>query len=320
MARGYDDGPIMTHTLLTRRRMCGVLALTPAALHLTTSGAAEAQTSFSLRYCLPSSVFGCTPIEEILPVVRQTGAEGIDLWTKPHADQREQVDAMGPERFAELLRKHDARVGMTTRYDLGPFGLSGEFAFLSQFGARVVVTGSSGPPDLSGAGCKAAIGNFIEKMKPHVAQAEKHGVTIAIENHAKALVSTPDSLRYLAEMSDSPNLGIAFAPYHLPQDERVLASLIADLGPKLVHFYAWQYGKGAQKKLPREEQMEQLPGRGKLDFRPVLAALKKIGYSRYVEIFMHPVPRGVPILDTTAQIAGEINRVRDYLNRCLSKS
>jgi sugar phosphate isomerase/epimerase len=251
--------------------------------------------------------------------VRKTGASSIDLWPRHHADQREQVEAMGHERFAELLKRHGVRLGMTTRYDLGPFGLGKEFPFLARFGARLVVTGSVGPRDLSGPECKQAIRQFVEKMKPHVADAERHGVTIAIENHARALVNTPDSLRYLADLSASPNLGIAFAPYHLPQDEKTLVGLIEDLGSRLVHFYAWQYGKGCMRKLPKPEELEQMPGRGKVDFQPLLAALKKIGYSGGVEIFMHPVPRGIPILKTTAEVSEEINRARRYLEHCLAK-
>jgi sugar phosphate isomerase/epimerase len=157
---------------------------------------------------------------------------------------------------------------------------------------------------------------FVEQMKPHVAEAEKHGVTIAIENHMRALINTPDSLRYLAELSPSPHLGIALAPYHLPQDEKLLAGLIADLGPRLAVFYAWQYGKGCVQKMPKDDELQQLPGRGPLDFRPLLGALRKTGYAGPVEIFMHPVPRGIPILDTTAAVTAEINRARRYLENC----
>jgi sugar phosphate isomerase/epimerase len=153
-------------------------------------------------------------------------------------------------------------------------------------------------------------------MKPHVAEAEKHGITIAIENHVGALLSTPDSLRYFAELSASPNLGIALAPYHLPQDEKTLAGLIEDLAPRLSHFYAWQHGKGCMQKQPKPDELAQMPGRGPLDFRPLLAALAKIGYAGGVEIFMHPFPRGIPILATTAAVTDEINRARRYLERC----
>jgi hypothetical protein len=41
-------------------------------------------------------------------------------------------------------------------------------------------------------------------------------------------------------------------------------------------------------------------------------------YSGWTEIFMHPVPRGIPILETASAVTAEINRSRDYLNKLLS--
>ena len=155
--------------------------------------------------------------------------------------------------------------------------------------------------------------------REELAAAEEAGVTIGIENHGHALIATPDSIRYFAELAGSPNLGIALAPYHLPQDEDLLGRLIEDLGPKLVHFYAWQHGMGCMTKLPKEEELQQMPGRGPLDFRPLLAALAKIDYQGWVEIFMHPVPRGIPILDTAELVTAEINRARQYLEKCTRK-
>ncbi len=78
-------------------------------------------------------------------------------------------------------------------------------------------------------------------------------------------------------------------------------------------FYAWQHGQGASKKLPKAEELEQLPGRGSLDFAPMVAALKNTRYSGFVSIFMHPVPRGIPILNSTTAVTREINRARSYL-------
>ncbi len=304
----------MRETTLNRRQMCRLLAAGPAALALgNISLAADEEKPFALRYILASSMYGKTKLHEILPEVRKTAADRIDLWPLGHADQREQMEALGHEKFAEVLAEHRVGVGMTTRYDLGPFRLQDEMRVLQKFGGRLIVTGSSGPKNLTGAECKEAVRQFVEKMKPHVAVAEQTGVTIGIENHANALIHTPDSLRYLAELAESPGLGIALAPYHLPQDKRLLAGLIEDLGPKLVHFYAWQYGQGCMTKLPKQQELEQMPGRGKLDFRPLLAALAKIGYAGWTEIFMHPVPRGIPILPKTEAVTEEINRARRYL-------
>ena len=56
-----------------------------------------------------------------------------------------------------------------------------------------------------------------------------------------------------------------------------------------------------------------MPGKGTLDFAPLLAALKEINYHGWTEIFMHPVPRGIPIHETAAEVTREINVARDYL-------
>ena len=160
---------------------------------------------------------------------------------------------------------------------------------------------------------KAAVGKFIEQLKPHLAVAEETGTTIAIENHGNNLIDSPDSLKWLAELRPSKHLGIAFAPYHLPQDEKLQSDLIRTLGNSIRMFYAWEHGMGCHVKLPKEQELMQMPGRGTLDFAPLLAALRDVKYDGWSEIFMHPVPRGVPILDSGEKITAEINRSRKYL-------
>ena len=307
----------MNQTTMNRREMCRLLAAGPAALVLGSRLPAADEKPFALEYAVASSMYGKLKLEDVVPEVRKAGAAYIDLWPMHHADQREQMDAMGHDKFGELLAKHDVSLGMTTRYDLGPLGLAEEIQVVKKFGGRLIIAGSRGPRDVTGAEAKAAVKKFVEQMKPHAAAAEEAGVTIGIENHGHALIATPDSIRYLAELADSPSLGIALAPYHLPQDEAVLARLIEDLGPKLVHFYAWQFGQGCMKKMPKEQELEQMPGRGRLDFRPILAALKKIDYAGWTEIFMHPTPRGIPIMEKLEGVTAEINRARRYLAGCL---
>jgi hypothetical protein len=50
---------------------------------------------------------------------------------------------------------------------------------------------------------------------------------------------------------------------------------------------------------------------------PILAALKKINYAGWTSVFMHPVPRGIPILPTAPAVTDAINRSREYLEECL---
>jgi sugar phosphate isomerase/epimerase len=264
-------------------------------------------------------MYGRMQLDKILPEVVKTGAVHIDIWPEHHGNQREQIEEMGHDKFAAKLRENRVKLGILTRYDLGPFGLQEEMHVAKKLGGTMVVCGGRGPKGLKGKELKEAVRVFVEKMKPHIGCAEETGVTIGIENHANSLIESADSMRWLAELAPSKNIGIALAPYHLPQDASLVAGLIEKLGCRLVHFYAWQYGLGCYKKLATEQQLLQMPGRGNLDFIPIVAALKNIKYKGWTEIFMHPVPRGIPILPTAGQVTGEINRSRRYLERCLGK-
>ena len=279
----------------------------------------ENATPFSLRYILGSCLYGYENLEKILPEVKKVGATAIDIWPKVHGNQREQLTEMGEARFAELLNAHDITLGCITQYKLGPFGLKQEMHVAQRFGCKLIVTRAKGPKGLVGNELKTAVAGFIEKMKPHLEIAENTGVTIAIENHGNSLIDAPDSLKWLAELRPSEHLSIALAPYHLPQESEKLATLINQLGDSIQMFYAWQHGMGCMKQLPKNEELLQMPGRGKLQFGPIVGALKKINYSGWSEIFMHPFPRGIPILDTVPEVSAEIIRSRKYLDQLVKK-
>lgn len=309
----------MQPSLLTRRSFCAAsaVALGSAVMPRTLADAAESEP-FQLKYILGSCMYGYQYVGEILPEVRKIGATALDVWPKVHGNQREQLTDLGEDKFAAMLKQHEITLGCITQYKLGPFGLQDEMRLAQRFGCRTIVTGGRGPAGLKGSELKAGVQDFIEKMKPHLEVAEETGVTIAVENHGNNLIESPDSLKWLAELRPSKHLAIAFAPYHLPQDAELLGRLLKTLGDSIAVFYAWQHGMGCHEKLPKEQELLQMPGRGDLDFGPLLSALKQMKYSGWTEIFMHPVPRGIPILETASAVTAEINRSRDYLNKLLS--
>jgi len=309
----------MKHLKLDRREFCARLTAMLAVSGLPNGATPRDTRGFQLRYIVGSSMYGRMSLSDVLPEVRRAGAEHIDIWPENHANHREQIEAMEHEQFAAMLRQYQVKLGILTHFDLGPFDLESEMQVARKLGGSMIITGSRGPGNVEGSALKAAVRDFIEKMKPHVAAAEREGITIGIENHANSLIASPDSIRWLAEFTPSRYLGIALAPYHLPQDPISIGGLIADIGDRLVHFYAWQYGMGCQKKLPKQQELMQLPGRGPMDFTPIVAALKRINYSRWTEVFMHPVPRGIPILPTAAEVTAQINDARKYLDQCLAK-
>ena len=74
-------------------------------------------------------------------------------------------------------------------------------------------------------------------------------------------------------------------------------------------------------KVAKEIEMQQMPGfGGALDYRPIVKALREIRYRGLVEIFMHPTPRGVPILPSVAEISGAVNKSRLYIEDCIAQT
>jgi len=278
---------------------------------------AAEKPGFKLKYIVGSCMYGYMDLATIVPDVTKTGSAALDIWPKVHGNQREQLAEMGEERFSALLKRHNVQLGCITQYKLGPFNLKDEMRLAARLGCHTMITGGKGPRGLKGAALKAAVRDFIEKMKPQLEVAAETGITIAIENHGNNLIESPDSLKWLAELRPSKHLGVALAPYHLEQDAKKLADLIETLDEALTMFYTWQHGEGCMKKMPTEKELLQMPGRGPLDFGPLLAALRKINYSGWTEIFMHHTPRGLPILETADAVTAEINRARDYLEKKL---
>ena len=81
------------------------------------------ETPFRLNYILASCMYGTLPLVEIIPEVQKIGSQHIDIWPQVHGNQREQVESMGHEAFVELLNAHGVTLGISTRFDLGPFAL-----------------------------------------------------------------------------------------------------------------------------------------------------------------------------------------------------
>ena len=311
---------------MNRRRICQLLGLTAAGS--LNAQAKENEETFRIRYLLSSAMYGEMSLAEILPEIEKTGSQGLDLWCRPHGNQREQINEMGHDAALTLFQKHQATPTIFTRYALGPFGLQQEMPIAKKFGAEILLCGSTGPSEPRGQEAKGAIKSFLEKMKPHVAAAEESGLTIAIENHNKQLLYHPDSLRYFAEFNQSTHLGIALAFHYLHHFIAEIPALIRDLGNSQIPFiYCQEHSAGIFKKAPKAiemqqmQQMQQMPGfGGGLDYKPIVKALKKIQYTGYCEIFMHPVPRGVPILPTVKEITAAINKSRAYIDACLSEA
>jgi sugar phosphate isomerase/epimerase len=253
-------------------------------------------------------------------VVAKTDATSINLWPQPHDTQREEIESRGVEQVQQLLEKHHVQLGGIACYLPGAFKLDSEFAVARQLrdSQTVVVTMAPGNGNLSGKPLDAAMRAFLSKLSPAIKQAEAGPGVIAFENHSNSLLNSPESIRRFTTLVESDRIGIALAPHHLPQDGNPLADLAADASSTVKFVYTQQYGKCSKEKLRKADELLQLPGCGSLDFGPMMRQLSKMQFAGSIEIFMHPVPRGVPILKSAAEITAVIQAARAYLDGLLA--
>ena len=224
---------------------------------------------------------------------------------------------MGEEKFAAMLGQHDISLGCITQYKLGPFGLQDEMRLAKRLGCPTIVTGGTGSQGFEGSELKSAVGRIRRTDEAASGGRRRDGRDDCDREPRQQL----DRVARLVEVAGGavvrPRISQSrWHPTIWPKTKQLISDLIRALGNRIAVFYAWQHGMGCMKKLPKEQELLQMPGRGDLDFKPICCGARGDRLSGWTEIFMHPVPRGIPILETTDEVTAEINRaaaVRHFL-------
>ncbi len=283
--------------------------------------AAAQDGAFRLRHVLSTSIYGTLPVADIAAEATPADWAGLDIWGGRWGNQREQIAALGVERFAALLQARKTRVCCFTCMDTGFLEAQEPLRMMRALGGDTIVAmlpgGIARAKELRGDELRRGIRATVEKMKPIIALAGEQGVKLAIENHSGGLLATPESLPMLLDAIPERHVGVALAPYHLPQEPELLGKLAGELGERVLFFYAWQHGDGSGDLAP-SKQRRQLPGVGPLDFKPMLAALRRNRFAGWTSIFMHPTPRGAPMYSTPKEITAELKKARAFLDAQLA--
>jgi len=74
---------------------------------------------------------------------------------------------------------------------------------------------------------------------------------------------------------DRRNVGVWLDTFHMNIEERSIDGAIREAGPHLLHLHVADSNRAA-------------PGRGHLDFKPIVKALKDINYRRYLSFELLP--------------------------------
>lgn len=253
-----------------------------------------------LRLSTSSIHFLHLPVEAACERIAKLGFEAVDVWSAyqgcPHLD--DVADRLGSDGLKKVLAENRLKLFAFSVY-VGGFPKYAEL--LGRAGGGVAIRGSTGPCDPGELRTRTKA--FLESLAPEVELAERHGCRLAIENHGHALLDSIDSLKAFVDLNRSPRLGIALAPYHIQAGGMSVEEAIRICGKQLFFFYAWQHAEGTA----------QLPGIGKTDFTPWIAALEKAGYTGHLNAFMHGDLK-------PDEMAAALATSRDYLRDCHAKA
>jgi len=147
---------------------------------------------------------------------------------------------------------------------------------------------------------------FVEMIRQVMAIVADAGLRYAIEPHPYRYVSDAASMLRLLDHVPSPALGINYDPSHTFPCGELPQIGIYRLGERVFHCHFSDNDALTN--------AHWRPGRGKIDWRALLAALRDVGFAGTVSIELEDVPqvaRGE--ISAGPQFEEEMRRARDYL-------
>jgi len=154
--------------------------------------------------------------------------------------------------------------------------------FASELGAKVIIGLIKGPLPEEGADKSIARERMVDCFRECAEYAQKANVQLPVEAinryEANFLNTAEDTERFVQEIG-SPAMGIHLDTFHMNIEEISIEAAIERHAKGLMHIHL-------------ADSNRRVPGMGHLDFRPIFAALRKIGYQGYLGLECLPIPDG----------------------------
>lgn len=221
------------------------------------------------------------PLHDVIKGCAAAGVGSVGLWREPVAEY-------GLSRSVTLVR--DAGLSVSTLCRGGFFGADDWFDDnrraldeAASLGAPALVLVCGGLFDRPLVEARSRVAAGLEALAPHALDV---GVTLAVEPmHPmfcadRSVVASFAGALALCEPFPPEAVGIALDTYHVWWDERVF-ELIAKAGDRIATFQLadWVVPLPADVLVGRG-----LPGKGHVDFAPLVEAVLATGYSRPIEV------------------------------------
>jgi sugar phosphate isomerase/epimerase len=247
----------------------------------------------AIRFGICNELFEGWPLERVLRTCAEIGYQGVEVAPFTLAEDIRELPA---RRIAEVRKaSDDARIEIIGLHWLlkSPEGLSingpddaaraktREYMFAlirlcRDLGGRVMVFGSPKQRSVApGDTYEAVWGRSVEMFRTCGDEAARHGVIIALEPltfKETNFLTTQDETVRLIEAIGSPGVALHLdVKAMVGQETKPPEVVIRESARHLAHFHANDLNLRG-------------PGMGEVDFRPIAAALREIGYDGYVSV------------------------------------
>ena len=239
------------------------------------------------KYSYDALVYAGEPIEKSIRRVAKYGYDAIELVGEPDQHDTAEVRRLcaddgiavssicsiffGPER--DLVAMDPAMRGKGVDY------AKSVVDFAAEVGAPTVNLAPSPVGKTAPVGSREAEwANALESLSELATYGEKAGIRTCLEPWNRYETYFINSLSRAVELADAvghPNLGVMGDSFHMNIEDEAIAEGYRKAGKKLFHVHFADSQRAA-------------PGRGHIDFRPIVQALIDIDYQGYIAFELLP--------------------------------
>jgi sugar phosphate isomerase/epimerase len=257
-----------------------------------------------MKFAICNEIFRGWKIEDVFAYARRLGYDAVEIAPFTLADSVTDISAAERERIAQAAGAAGIAIAGIHWVLVKPEGLyinHPEAAirertakyfcelvdFCADLGGAVMVVGSPKQRQvMPGVAAEQARAWALDTFRTAVRRGEERGVTICFEplgpGETNFINTARDAIQFVRQLP-SAQFKIILDAKAMCTEARPAEEIIAESWPEFVHFHA-------------NDKNLKGPGFGEVDFRPIAAALKRVGYQGYVSVEVFNFDEGPEVI------------------------
>jgi len=257
-----------------------------------------------MKFAICNEIFRDWPLDDVFAHAAKLGYHAVEIAPFTLANSLTEISSAERGRIRESAQKHGIEIAGLHWLLVKPEGLyinhpdssirsrtARYFRDLVQFcadiGGKIMVAGSPKQRNvMPGVTGEQAATWALDTFRDAVAAAEKYGITICFEPLAPAetnfMNTAADAIGFVQQLN-SPAFKIILDVKAMCSESKSIPQIIRDSWPHFSHFHA-------------NDKNLKGPGFGDVDFKPIAATLKEIGYNGLVSVEVFDFAEGPEVI------------------------